>query len=71
MAYSTAFASSSQLPVTASDLVYEQAAIIFDLAAIHSQLGHKYRSSESNHDGLKHAVNEYGVRDLSATDTFN
>ena len=59
ISYASAFARSSDLPITRRDLAFERAAVIFNLAALYSQLA--AGEDRSNKDGVKRASAYYQV----------
>ena len=58
--YAPAFSRLSDLPITRKDLAFERAAVIFNLAALYSQLGAE--EDRSNKDGVKRASAYYQVQ---------
>ncbi|TRM59396.1 BRO1-like domain-containing protein [Schizophyllum amplum] len=54
VSYAPAFANASSLPITLNDLTFERASVLFNLAALYSQLG--AAEDRSTVDGIKRAM---------------
>jgi len=69
IAYAHAFSTPSSIPVALRSLAFERAAVLFNLAALYSQLA--IAEDRSSQDGLKRASTYYQVSFRAVSGRFN